>query len=134
MKVLLDENLSPALARALNALFAGEHSVVHVREKFGPGVTDVEWITALSAEGRWIVISGDRRIARNKVEYRAFQTSRLVGFFLSRGLSKAPVTKQMERILALWSAMEKQSDIVAGGAMFELPMTSTKIKQLSGRG
>ncbi|MBY3154423.1 hypothetical protein HFO42_07005 [Rhizobium leguminosarum] len=130
MKVLVDENLPPALARSLNALFAGKHEVIHIRDRFGPGVKDVEWIGQLSSEGRWIVISGDRRITRNKAEYNAFRNSNLVGFFLSKGLYKSPIVKQMERILALWQTMEMQAAIVQGGAMFELPMTSTRIKQM----
>ncbi|TBB53780.1 hypothetical protein ELH44_08910 [Rhizobium ruizarguesonis] len=130
MKVLVDENLPPALARSLNALFAGKHEVIHIRDRFGPGVKDVEWIGQLSSEGRWIVISGDRRITRNKAEYNAFRNSNLVGFFLSKGLYKSPIVKQMERILALWQTMETQAAIVQGGAMFELPMTSTRIKQM----
>ncbi|ESX09645.1 hypothetical protein X727_08685 [Mesorhizobium sp. L103C119B0] len=36
----------------------------------------------------------------------------------------------MERLLALWCTIEKQSEIVAGGAMFELPIKSTRIEQL----
>ncbi|PDQ18414.1 hypothetical protein CN311_24880 [Mesorhizobium sanjuanii] len=130
MKVLIDENLPPALAKALHALFNGDHQVVHLRARFGSGVKDREWIEKLSAEGRWIVISGDRRITRNRVEYAAFRNSRLVGFFLSKGLYKAPLVKQMERILSLWGAIETQSGIVAGGAMFMLPMKSTKLEQL----
>jgi hypothetical protein len=130
VKVLIDENLPPALAKALHALFSGDHEVVHLRARFGSGVSDREWIEELSAEGRWIVISGDRRITRNRVEYAAFRKSRLVGFFLSRGLYKAPLIKQMERILALWGAMETQSGLVAGGAMFMLPMKSTRLEQL----
>lgn len=130
MKVLVDENLPPALARSLNALFAGKHEIIHVRERYGPGVKDIQWITELSAEGRWIVISGDRRITRNKTEYNAFRNSHLVGFFLSKGLYKSPLIKQMERILALWQTIETQSALVQGGAMFELPMTSTRIKQI----
>ncbi len=130
MKVLVDENLSPALARALHELFEPEHAVVHLRSRFGPGVTDREWIEALSAEGGWIVISGDRRITKNRAEYHAFRGSRLVGFFLSKGLQKAKVTKQMERLLALWETIETQARIVEGGAMFELPMKSTRLKQL----
>ncbi|MBY3472089.1 hypothetical protein HFN78_14295 [Rhizobium laguerreae] len=130
MKVLVDENLPPALARSLNALFAGKHEVIHIRDRFGPGVKDVEWIGQLSSEGRWVVISGDRRITRNKAEYNAFRNSHLVGFFLSKGLYKSPIVKQMERILALWQTMETQAAIVQGGAMFELPMTSTRIKQM----
>ncbi len=87
MKVFIDENLSPALARALNALFVGEHEVVHIREKFGPGVKDADWIARLSAEGRWIVISGDASIAKRKAEQAVFRHSRLIGFFLSPALN-----------------------------------------------
>jgi hypothetical protein len=130
VKVLVDENLPPALARALAALFAGEHDVVHLRDRFGPRVTDLEWISALSGEGGWVVISGDRRITRNRAEYQAFRTSNMIGFFLSASLQKAPILKQMERILALWSVLEQQSALVAGGAMFELPMKSPRLRQL----
>ncbi|UHS64210.1 hypothetical protein HRR99_22135 [Agrobacterium vaccinii] len=130
MKVLVDENLPPALARSLDALFNGKHDIIHVRERYGPGVTDLQWIRELSAEGRWVVLSGDRRITRNKAEYNAFRASHLVGFFLSKGLYKSPLVKQMERILALWQKIEAQSELVQGGAMFELPMSSTRIKQI----
>ena len=129
MKVLLDENLSPALAKALAALFDGTHEVAHLRQRFGPGVTDKEWIGTLSAEGRWVIISGDRRITKVQSEYQAFRNSRLIGFFLARGLYKAPVVKQMERILALWDVMERQADLIEGGAMFELPMKSQRLRQ-----
>lgn len=90
----------------------------------------MDWITALSSEGQWIVISGDRRITRNRTEYNAFRSSNLVGFFLSKGLYKASVIKQMERILALWPTIETQASLLQGGAMFELPMTTIRIKQL----
>ena len=130
MKAIVDENLSPALARALQALFAGEHEIVHIRDRFGKGVTDLHWIQTLSAEGRWAVISGDRRISRNHTEYHAFRQSRLVGFFLSKGLNKSRVIKQMERILALWDTIERQMDLVEGGAMFELPIRSNRLQQL----
>ncbi len=130
MKVLIDENLPPALARSLAALFVGRHEIVHLRDRFGPAVTDVEWITALGREGRWVVISGDRRITRNRAELQAFRNSRLIGFFLSRGLHKAKTIKQMERILALWETIETQAGLVQGGAMFELPMTTSQLRQI----
>lgn len=130
MKILIDEHLPPPLARALNALFAGEHEIVHLREKFGPAVQDVEWITALSREGRWIIISADRRITRNRAEYHAFRNSNLVGFFMSSGMYKSKLVKQAERLLALWEPMVELASRMAGGAMFELPMTSSRIKQL----
>lgn len=130
MKVLIDENLPPALARALEAIFAGQHKVLHLRQKFGAGVTDIEWISTLNQEGNWIVISGDRRITRNKAEYHAFRNSKLIGFFLSPALHKAKSIKQLERILALWENLEKLCATVGGGAMFEMPIKSTRLKQL----
>ena len=133
MKVIFDNNLSPALARALQELFRGQHEIVALREKFHRSPTDVEWITELSRDGTWVVVSGDRRITRNKAEYHAFRNSRLVGFFLSKGLYKSKVTKQMERLLALWDAMEAITLTVQGGAMFELQMKSARVQQLKER-
>lgn len=130
MKVVLDEHLPPVLAHGLQAFFVGEHTIVHLRERFGPGVTDVEWIGTLSREGRWVVISGDRQITRRRAEYDAFRASRLIGVFLARGLMKSRMVKQAERILALWESIERLADSVEGGAMFELPMTSTRLRQL----
>lgn len=130
MKVMVDENLPMAMAKALAALFAGKHEVVHLREKFGPAVKDTEWIGALNAEGHWVIISGDRRIAKNKAEQQAFKSSKLVGFFLAPGLQKAKLTKQMERLMALWETIETQADLVGGGAMFEIPMKSSKLNQI----
>jgi hypothetical protein len=50
VKILLDEHLPPALARALQALFIREHKTAPLREKFGFGVPDIEWIETLSNE------------------------------------------------------------------------------------
>lgn len=129
MKVIFDENLPPTLARALNALFAGEHEIAHMRDKFGPSVADIDWISRLSSEAQWVIISGDARITRNRAERAAFRNSRLVGFFFAPALNRSKVTKQMQRLLALWDDIENIAKLVAGGAMYELPI-SGKIRQL----
>ena len=129
MKFLLDEHLSPALARGLNALFAGEHEVIGIRERFGPNVEDVTWIETLSKEGRWVVISGDRAITRNRAEQSTFRNSRLVGFFMSAGVYKSPLTRQAARLLYLWDDICVLAARVQGGAMYEIP-TTAKIRQL----
>jgi len=130
VKVLLDHNLSPRLARALNALFGDDHEVVSLRDKFPPNTPDVKWIKELSTEGGWVVISGDRAISRTRAEYEAFRSSKMIGFFLSRGLQKANVQHQMARLLVLWEGMEGLATSSKGGSMYELPMKSTKIKKL----
>jgi hypothetical protein len=130
VKVLFDNNLSPKMARAFAELFKGEHEIVALRDKFSMNATDLEWIEALSSEDRWVVISGDRRITKNKTEYNAFRASRLIGFFLNKGLYKSRVTKQAERILAQWESIERQFQSVQGGAVFELQMKGTFLQQL----
>jgi hypothetical protein len=131
VKVFLDHNMSPAIARALHALFDGDHEVVALSAKFPRTISDVDWIKALSAEGHWVVISGDRRITRNKAEFHTFRNSKLTGFFLAPGLHKSPVIKQTERILALWPAIETLSATVQPGAVYELPVRSNQPRQLN---
>jgi hypothetical protein len=130
VKVFFDHNMSPAMARALAELFRKQHEIAFLAEKFARDISDIDWISELSRDGQWVVISGDRRITRNRAEYHAFRHSNLIGFFLSEGLYKAPVIKQMERILALWPSIETVCETVQGGAMFELPIKSTRLRQL----
>ena len=85
---MVDENLPNPMAKSLAALFVGKHEVVHLREKFGPAVKDIDWIRALNAEGQWTIISADRRIGKSKVEQQVFKSSKLVGFFFAPGLQR----------------------------------------------
>lgn len=130
MKVLFDHNLSPRIARALQALMGGEHEIVALKDKFAPNIKDVELISELSSEGGWVFVSGDRRITRNRAEKSAFQSSKIIGMFLSSGLYKSTVLKQAERLIVLWPTIETVSKNVSGGSMFELPMKSTKLSPL----
>lgn len=49
---------------------------------------------------------------------------------MSSGLYKAPVLKQAERLIALWPVIQTVAGNVSGGAMFELPMKSSKLSPL----
>jgi hypothetical protein len=49
-------NLPPSLAQAIHALLAAEHGeAISIRERFGAGVADRDWIAALHTEGGWAV-------------------------------------------------------------------------------
>lgn len=107
-----------------------DYEIVALKDKFPANIKDVDLIAELSREGGWIFISGDRRITRNRAEKVAFQSSKIIGMFLSSGLCKAPVLKQAERLIALWPTIELVSRNVSGGSMFELPIKSTKLSPL----
>lgn len=130
MKVIVDENLPPALARALAALFIGEHEIIHIRDRFGPATTDIEWMTELNAEGSWVVLSGDKAISRNKAEQRLFKSSKMIGFFFAPGLQKASLVKKLERLMAVWETIEKQVPLVRGGSMFEIQIRGDRLRPM----
>jgi hypothetical protein len=80
-----DANISPHLARALDALSANDgRRVRHLREMFAPNTPDVTWIDKLSSEAAWTVITHDRAMARKPVEQEALRRSGLTVFMLSR--------------------------------------------------
>jgi len=130
LKVMVDENLPPPLARALAALFVGQHEVVHLREKFGPKVQDVDWLTVLNREGSWVILSADRQITKNKTEQRVFRNSKHIGFFFAPGLQRASILKKMERLMVVWDTIEKQVPLVKGGSMFEIQMKGNQLKPI----
>ena len=87
MKVMFDHNLSPKLARALQEFFKGDHIIQTVRDRFPTSIKDIELFKQLSVDGHWVFISGDRRITKLHAERDAFRSSKLIGFFLSPGLT-----------------------------------------------
>ncbi len=130
MKLLVDENLPPRMARSLQALFADTHEIVALRDKFqATGISDLKWISELGVEGRWAVLTADMRIARNQVEKSAFLTNNLIGFVMAPAIRKRPLTYQMARILTLWDVFEKQYGLVSRG-LFQFGIKSSRMDPL----
>ena len=49
---------------------------------------------------------------------------------MTPALKKAPVLKQLERLCVLWETIVTVAGATAPGALFELPMTTTRVRQL----
>lgn len=130
MKFIFDHNISFVIPKALDAVLGDEHDFIALRDKFHPATADIEWIGRLSAEGHWVVVSGDRRITKNKSEAAAFRASRLTGFFMAPALYKAPVLKQLERLAALWINIAALAAAAQPGGMYELPIKGDKPRPL----
>lgn len=123
MKFFLDNNLPPAWAPALNALAGTEqHSVHHLREKFAPDVTDIDWINRLATEGGWTIISGDIRITRNRHEREAWLQSGLVGFFMGKSWRSLTFWEQTWRFVRWWPNVVQQAQLVKPPAGFVIPV------------
>jgi hypothetical protein len=133
VKILTDHNISPKVARALNALVEDEQGsyVVPLRQKFAPSTADVDWIRALGSEGGWSVISADLRIHKNKAERAAWMQTDLIGYFLEPGLAALRPVEQAARLLLRLDALQAQSRLIRGPAMFAIPLrNSSALRQV----
>jgi hypothetical protein len=121
LRLLVDHNLSPRIAHCLRALFVGEHEIVALRDRFPNDPTDLEWITALSEEGGWAVVTKDLRISTRPHERAALDRSRIVYFFLSGSWRKYSVEETAARLIRLTPKMAAQTELAERGR-FELPI------------
>jgi len=128
---MVDNDLPPRLARALHLIFETDgDEVVALREKFGrANVTDADWIKQLGDEGRWAVLSADRRIAKQRPSRELFIGAGLVGFFFSPSLQKAPLHRQAAHIINLWPDIQAQVRLNANGC-FEIPASGRRFRQI----
>ncbi|MGB0506397.1 MAG: hypothetical protein ACPGGK_09390 [Pikeienuella sp.] len=105
MNFLIDHNMSPHIARAIDAVAKPyfDDRVIALRDKFPENTEDQTWIGALASEGGWCFITADKRISQSSVEKSAVRKARLTGFILSSGLRKRTVVEQTARLLLQWS-------------------------------
>jgi hypothetical protein len=122
VKLLVDHNLSPAIARALQPLYS-EHHFIALRDRFPPDTSDVDWMTALSDEGGWAVITKDLRIQFRPHERLALDRSKIVFFFLAGAWRKFSVPETAARLIRLVPIMATQVAIADRGR-FELPINA----------
>lgn len=122
MKLLLDNNLPPALARALHELTIREwenrHQVTHLRERFAANTPDTEWIAMLAQEGGWVVITHDR--LNKGLEREALKRAGLKVFFLDRGWKDHNFWEKATQLVRWWPRIIEQAEGISGGAAFQV--------------
>ncbi|SIT42012.1 conserved hypothetical protein [Paraburkholderia ribeironis] len=120
MKFFVDNNLPPALAKALHALSEpSDRSVIHLREKFPQDTADSDWIESLSQEGGWSVITHDK--LNKGLEREALRRAGLIVFFLDKGWANHTFWDKAHNLVRWWPRIIEQSDGIRGGAAFKVP-------------
>lgn len=122
MNFLVDNNLPPAFARALNELsthFDDGIAVEHLRDRFRADTPDVVWIEGLAPRGEWAVISADQ--FSKPLEKEALRRAGLIVFVLERSWSKHQYWEKAHNIVRWWPRIVEQAEGVRGGAMFKVP-------------
>lgn len=122
MKFFFDANLPPALARSLHVLteahWEGRHSVYHLTDKFDKSVSDIEFISALSGEGDWVVVTQDRY---NKgLERQALAEGHIPVFLLDRSWSNHGFWEKATNLYRWWPAIVDQAERWTGSAILQV--------------
>jgi PIN like domain len=125
-----DNCISFRIARALNVL--DEHNeIVPFRDKFPVEIKDIEWISELAKESdKWVVVSGDSRISRNKAEREAWLEGELTAFFWEPGWENLPHWRKAATMVKWWPAITDQARKIAPGAGFLIPVRSSRLRQV----
>lgn len=89
---VVDECLGGNLVRV--ALEGAGAVVKLVRDEFGEGAQDVDWLPEVGRRG-WIVLTKDQRIRRRPAERAAFVTARARGFFLAAEGLRGPEVAEL---------------------------------------
>jgi hypothetical protein len=105
LKFLIDNNLPPALARALDALSVhGDlpvESVVPLRDHFAPDTPDIDWMTQLAAEGGWNVVSGDN-FRKSTAERELLRRAGFNVFVLQKSWSSQQYWQKSAQLVLWW--------------------------------
>lgn len=130
VKVLLDHNMPPAIARSLHELIKIDgHEALALRDHFNVNISDIDYFSQLTPGRHWIVISKDLQNSRKKAERMAILENRLVAFYLSPGLQKKRINEQAAAILWHWDKILSQRELVERG-LFQLPENKSKFRTL----
>ena len=121
MKYLIDNNLPPALAHAIRELstIRDNTEVYALKDKFPPATKDIDWITALSEDNDWVVISQDR-FKKGNEEKEALRRSGLTVFFLEKQWSKKKYWEKSHNLVRWWPAIMDHAERMTGGSAFKV--------------
>jgi PIN like domain len=121
LKAQLDENLSPALARALHCLAqADEHEVIHVTDLVPRGTPDVDLFAAVLGAKIQIHITQDHH-HRRPIERDAIAAAGLIVFVLDKGWTSQPEFEKAARLIQWWPRIVEHAEAMSPPAVFRVP-------------
>jgi hypothetical protein len=127
LNFVLDENLPPAFARALDALrHPDADSVRTVRDHVASGTSDSEWIATIAKVGAdHAVLSGDRRMITRKHELQALRDAKLTTFILAKGWSRLKFWDKAWLLVRWWPKIVELACRHKAGSIFVVPYVQT---------
>ena len=91
----------------------------HLREHFPADTIDVTWIPWVGKKG-WIIVTGDRGIAKKPAERKALEEAQTISLFLAKGIIHKPLFELVAFIVRHWPTIEKAVERAKTGTSLEL--------------
>ena len=114
-KVYIDENFAKQLAEGINVFqqhlnLKEKHQfeVLSIKEVFGPGAKDEDWIP-IAGKQKAIVLTQDLRIQTTKHLYELYKKFELGVFFFKPHSTGYSFWEIVEQVIKRWSEMKKKS-------------------------
>jgi PIN like domain len=105
MRFFFDRSAVIGLAKIVRAIDEKKYQIVHhdEDERFHETTPDVEWMQVISRDDpAWIIISGDGRILKNKVEKQVLTETGLLFFCLDSAWQMARIYDCGWKFLKIW--------------------------------
>lgn len=115
-------------ANALLEAFDRTHEIRALVDHFPRSTPDVDWIAAVSKwETKPVVVSGDGRILRNKVERAVLKEAQLTWFCLASGWTNLDWSTYAWKLIKVWPAVVGNAHRVLRPTVFEISPQTLKI-------
>lgn len=114
-KIYIDENFAQQLAEGINVFqqhlnLKEKHQfeVLSIKQVFGSGAKDEDWITTIGKE-KAIIITQDLRIQTTRHQYELYKKFGLGVFFFKPPSGGYSFWNMVEQVIKRWSEIKKKS-------------------------
>jgi hypothetical protein len=129
MIFFFDECVSPYTAAMLGQ-FDRDHEMRASSHYFNPGTPDTEWMPVVASwDNNVVVVSGDGRILRNRVEKRVLKDCGRSFVCLAPGWTKLPWKEYAWKIVKVWPDITKNIEEARFPIILEVSL-SPKVQTL----
>ncbi|WP_181702723.1 hypothetical protein [Chthonobacter albigriseus] len=124
MKIKFDENISPKIVEAIRNLETDSSiEISTVREDYGQGIEDPDWIFRFKSEGGTAMISGDHNILQDPVNLKSYTESGLISFWPPRGFPELKKFGQAALLIRWWTVIKEKARQSTPGSRWRIPQT-----------
>lgn len=126
MKIIIDENISPKIIKALRELNKDPAiSIFSVREGYGSGTPDPDWMFRFREDGGNAMVSGDENILKNNVNLTAYVESGLISVWPPSKWSDLKFWGQAALLVRWWPAICGRITSASRGERYRIPLSWT---------